>query len=153
MNWSGLFAILAATAGMPNAVGNPPVWLAISTAPRVMPGAAGSPPADPASPSTVYACDFFDSVDANYDGWPDGCTRRRGTGYPPYLKVGITPIDPEMPRGPRQLQMSLDGGAIQVNSPLLPVFDDGELIGKVLWLRAEEVGGDRMLSKDLSVDP
>jgi hypothetical protein len=131
MHWSGLLAILAATGGMPNAVGDQSARIAPGAAPKATLGAARASLAESASRSTLYACDFSESVDANYDGWPDGWTRRRGAGYPPYLKVGITPIDPEAPRGPRQLQMNLDGGAIQVNSPLLSVSGEYEYLLEV----------------------
>ncbi|MFM2093042.1 MAG: hypothetical protein RIS70_166 [Planctomycetota bacterium] len=94
---------------------------------------------DPASPdqgtrglsTIIYACNFSEQFDSNYDGWPDHWTRRRGAGFPPYLKVAIVPADSERPRGSRHLQMNLDGGAIQVNSPPLPISDDYEYLLEV----------------------
>ena len=130
MKLVGTWIILAALAGSPNAIGGQlPVGIS---------GARESPagqveqtglPSQSGLPSTViYACDFSDGSDANFDGWPDGWSRRRGPGFPPYLKVGIVPTDPESPRGPRHLQMNLDGGAVQINSPLLPITPDFEYL-------------------------
>ena len=74
--------------------------------------------------ATVYACDFSGDSDANFDGWPDGWSRRQGIGFPKYLKAGIVAMEPTNPRGPQQLRLNLDGGGIQLNSPLFPITSD-----------------------------
>lgn len=40
----------------------------------------------------VFSCKFDETCDANFDAWPDGWTRRRGQGYPSYVKIKIQPI-------------------------------------------------------------
>jgi hypothetical protein len=71
----------------------------------------------------IFHCDFGETVDANYDLWPDGWTRMRGPGYPQYLKIGIV----EKPAGPgikdheHCLRIKLDGGAALVSTPPAPV--------------------------------
>lgn len=67
----------------------------------------------------VYQCLFDDASDANFDGWPDGWTRRRGLGYPHYLAVTID--TPSPPSGGRSLRFNLDGGAAVALSPAIPV--------------------------------
>ena len=78
---------------------------------------------DPAAPievhypegAEVFRCTFDESWDANFDGWPDGWTRRRGPRYPQYLSVQIS----EKPSSPadRCLEIELDGGAAAAQSP------------------------------------
>ncbi len=69
----------------------------------------------------VFSCKFDQSCDANFDGWPDGWTRRRGQGYPSYVKIKIQPAAAEagnFPPGAQQcLQVDLDGGGAAVFSP------------------------------------
>ena len=76
----------------------------------------------------VRRWDFEEGNDKNYDAWPDDWTRRRGRGYPLYLKVEIA--EDRRPRkanetvamdGGRALRMELDGGAAIVYSPLVEV--------------------------------
>ena len=66
--------------------------------------------------------DFEENDDANYDGWPDGWTRRQSPGHPRYLEIAIV-SDTQSPRpsGARCLRMDLDGGAALVFSPPVPV--------------------------------
>jgi hypothetical protein len=80
------------------------------------------PPAAPMeSPyaETVYAMDFEQESDQNYDGWPDHWTRRRGLGFPPFLPIGIVD-DPDNP-GSRCLRIGLDGGGASIHSPPIPI--------------------------------
>jgi hypothetical protein len=68
----------------------------------------------------VYRCDFEEADDINYDLWPDDWTRRSGRGYPKYIKVEITDVDP-IAEGKRCLRMDLDGGAVSLYSPYIPI--------------------------------
>lgn len=66
----------------------------------------------------VYHCDFEESTDTNFDLWPDGWTRRRGRGYPLYLKVEIA----QRAEGSGKcLKMELDGGAASVYCPPIEI--------------------------------
>lgn len=69
----------------------------------------------------VFRCDFEEGTDANYDLWPDDWTRRRGRGYPTYVKVEISASDSATKQSKRCLRMDLDGGAVSVYSPRIPV--------------------------------
>lgn len=64
---------------------------------------------------------FEAADDQNYDQWPDGWIRRKGTGYPVYLPVQI--VNDEQPRPDSQcaLRLQLDGGAALVYSPLIEI--------------------------------
>jgi len=67
----------------------------------------------------VFHCNFDRSWDENYDEWPDRWSRRRGPGFPHYLKVEIcrSPSPAEDPC----LQIKLDGGAAVLYSPTVEV--------------------------------
>lgn len=67
----------------------------------------------------VFHCTFDSSWDANYDGWPDQWTRRRGPGYPHYLRMQIS--EEPSPSGNRCLRMEMDGGAATAYSPPIQV--------------------------------
>ena len=72
----------------------------------------------------VFQCDFGPSSDANFDAWPDGWTRRRGQGYPSYVKIEIQPASTpaDQAAGVRQcLHVDLDGGGAAVFSPPIQV--------------------------------
>ncbi|MCG8586562.1 MAG: hypothetical protein MI757_17810, partial [Pirellulales bacterium] len=69
--------------------------------------------------SEVYACNFEEEVDVNFDRWPDGWTRRRGPRHPTYLKIE-TSHEPSAV-GERCLRVNLNGGAATVYSPPIPV--------------------------------
>jgi hypothetical protein len=69
----------------------------------------------------VFRCDFEEGVDTNYDLWPDDWTRRSGRGYPKYVKVEITDIGEPGGQGKRCLRMELDGGAVSLYSPFIPI--------------------------------
>ena len=42
----------------------------------------------------IYACDFGEASDLNFDSWPDRWTRRRGKDFPHYVKIGIKSASP-----------------------------------------------------------
>jgi hypothetical protein len=83
----------------------------------------------------VYRCDFTrqtiggESVEAdiNYDGWPDHWKRRRGAGFPTYVKIGIVGPETASPAFPKKeatsdpverwLCIDLDGGAASLFAP------------------------------------
>ncbi|MGD0518651.1 MAG: hypothetical protein ABSA26_14035 [Thermoguttaceae bacterium] len=71
----------------------------------------------------AFQCNFDPACDANFDGWPDGWTRRRGQGYPSYLKIKIQPAPADLAaHGPRQcLRVDLDGGGAAVFSTPIEV--------------------------------
>lgn len=69
----------------------------------------------------LFACDFEENTDVNFDRWPDQWTRRTGPGYPRYLEVGIT--DTERAKGTQSLHMRLDGGSATIYSPPIAVRD------------------------------
>lgn len=78
---------------------------------------------DPAAPMAegdrqeVFHCAFDQPWDTNYDGWPDGWSRRRGKGYPEYLSIKIA--GDGQAEGSRCLEVRLDGGAAAVYSPAI----------------------------------
>ena len=65
---------------------------------------------------TVFACDFEEGSDPNYDGWPDGWTRKRGPSYPQYLRMKIDEDCSALDRG-AVFRFFLDGGAAKAVSP------------------------------------
>lgn len=77
----------------------------------------------------VFRCDFEQASDRNYDGWPDGWTRRRGREFPAFLKVGILPeLTKEDPNVERYLQMELSGGSAGVVTPLYSLGARGSFL-------------------------
>lgn len=99
-------------------------------------GGPSSIPTDDQLPHAVeiLRCDFEQAIDRNYDGWPDGWTRRRGREYPAFLKIGILPeLKKENEGLPRYLQMELSGGSAAVVTPLYSLGARGSffLEGKV----------------------
>lgn len=78
----------------------------------------------PASAASVevFACDFGETADRNYDGWPDDWTRKRGAGYPLFVSAKIVG-EPKDTRTPERyaLRIDLDGGAAAIYSPPIPV--------------------------------
>ncbi|MDX1945923.1 MAG: hypothetical protein SFU86_11040 [Pirellulaceae bacterium] len=80
----------------------------------VSPSAGGTPKL---AEGLTYRCDFGPPADRNFDGWPDGWTRRRGPGMPDYVRVAIAD-DAELPADAgRALRIELDGGGAQVHTP------------------------------------
>ena len=89
----------------------------------------------------IYHCAFAEKQDKNYDGWPDGWSRRRGRGFPQYVKVRI--VDEASPAGNRCLRFDLDGAGAVAYSPPIPV---GPLHSYVLegLVKAEELRFSRV---------
>ena len=67
----------------------------------------------------VFYCDFCDSWDKNFDAWPDGWTRRRGSGYPHFVDVKV--CHEPSPVGNRCLRIDLNSGAAVAYSPVIAV--------------------------------
>ena len=77
----------------------------------------------------VMRCDFEAATDRNYDGWPDGWTRRRGREFPAFLKIGIQPeLTKENEGTERYLQMDLSGGSAGVVTPLYSLGARGSFL-------------------------
>lgn len=78
----------------------------------------------------IFTCDFSEATDRNYDAWPDGWHRRRGSGFPLFLPIRIVPLasaggdlqwSSSENTTPGALRMQLDGGSAAVYSPPIPV--------------------------------
>lgn len=89
----------------------------------ILAAAAGAPtPQRSTEAIEIYSSNFeHDSdrtkdSDVNYDGWPDGWTRRVGRGFPRYVPMAIRP-DTSTP-GNHCLQIELNGGAAEAFGPL-----------------------------------
>jgi len=67
----------------------------------------------------VFHCPFDASWDKNFDHWPDQWLRRGGPGFPRYVKVEIH--EEPTPTGGRCLRIDLNGGAVVVHSPPIPI--------------------------------
>jgi len=88
----------------------------------------------------VFRCPFDPSWDENFDGWPDGWTRRRGPGFPHYVAIQIS-----RQASPVQdccLRIDLDGGGAVAYSPPIRI---GPLYSYVLegFLRTEGLRHDQ----------
>lgn len=70
-------------------------------------------------PITIYATDFGEAADKDFNGWPDGWVRRRGPGYPHYVKVRLDFEATDDTRG--TLRIDLNGGAVEITSPPIQV--------------------------------
>lgn len=69
----------------------------------------------------VRRWDFEERGDKNYDRWPDDWTRRKGRGYPLYLKAEIADDPTPLPTGKHALRLELDGSAALLYSPAIEV--------------------------------
>ena len=89
---------------------------------------------------SVFHCNFDQSWDENFDGWPDHWTRRKGRGFPSYVAIKIN--EQPSPQGDRCLKIELDGGAAVAYSP--PVKVDS-LFGYVVegYVKTEDLDHDR----------
>ncbi len=83
----------------------------------------------------VFQADFERDSDLNYDRWPDGWFRKRGTGYPPFAKVEIRRTNDAL-SGKHALCLSLDGGAIEISSPTIELHREFSYAAE-LWLKTE----------------
>lgn len=79
--------------------------------------------------STVYYCGFEEASDDDFDGWPQGWQRRRGSGYPHYLEVKIS-REPSF-AGDYCFRMNLNGGAAAASSPPQPYDAGSEYVAEV----------------------
>jgi len=70
---------------------------------------------------TVYAIDFEEAADVNYDQWPDNWTRRRGIGFPQYVKIQIAEDADSVPRPSHCLRIDQDGGGAAAFSPPIDI--------------------------------
>ena len=78
-----------------------------------------APAQDPYPEATrIFHCRFERSWDENYDAWPDRWTRRRGPGFPAYVKIQIVESSPA---GPKLLRIDLDGGGAVAYSPAIKI--------------------------------
>lgn len=66
----------------------------------------------------VFHCNFDQGWDEDYDQWPEGWSRRKGTGYPHYLPIKIVEAQAG---GDRALRIGLNGGAAVVVSPKIQI--------------------------------
>lgn len=91
----------------------------MSTLALIIVSALGGAPTDAAVEHAVeiYRCDFGPAVDRNYDGWPDGWSRRRGGDYYEFLKIGLD-VDPS---GQSSLRIGMNGGAAAVSAPAVDI--------------------------------
>ena len=91
----------------------------------IVAGAAGAP-TDSGYPEAtdIFRCIFDEQSDTDFDGWPDGWTRRQGPGFPHYVKIEISD-DPKdrtpAPREHRPLRIDLDGGGAVAYTAPIPI--------------------------------
>ena len=69
--------------------------------------------------SELFHCDFTESSDRDFDGWPDHWSRQQGPGFPHFIKIFISP-EPT-PAGGRCLRIEMDGGAAGAYTPPLAI--------------------------------
>ena len=67
----------------------------------------------------VFYCDFCGTWDENFDGWPDGWSRRRGSGFPHFIEVQIR--NEPSPVGNHCLRIELNGAAAVAYSPTIEI--------------------------------
>lgn len=85
----------------------------------------------------VYRCDFEEAADIDFDNWPDGWTRHKGAGFPPFAKIGIVAAD-DSHSGRRMLRLELDGGAVGISTPAVPVSLKYSYFLEA-WIRTEQL--------------
>ena len=67
----------------------------------------------------VFFCDFCKTWDENFDAWPDGWTRRRGSGFPHFVDIRIR--NEPSPVGNHCLRIDLNGAAAVAYSPTIEI--------------------------------
>jgi hypothetical protein len=90
----------------------------------------------------IFRCDFDDTWDVNFDGWPDRWERSTGPDFPQYASIGIAD-DAASPGNPC-LKLAIDGASAGVTSPpihVLPRFS----YTLDLRLRAENIVHSRVI--------
>jgi hypothetical protein len=88
----------------------------------------------------VFRSSFEDESDADFDGWPEGWTRKRGPDYPWYLDIGIN-SEPAVD-GEHALRIRLNGGAGAVFSPPIRVRTQFSYVFQG-YIRTEGLQADR----------
>lgn len=71
----------------------------------------------------VFNCQFDESVDVNYDSWPDRWTRLRDKEHPQFVRMTIAdhrPEDADMPG--RRMVIEPDGASAELSSPPILVM-------------------------------
>jgi len=120
--------------------------LILSTLAASPTAAAGPSPAPGAvRAEEVFACDFEDAADQDFDGWPDGWTREHSRRFPEYVRVGIVPLG--------AVQMSASKWQGRETSPqrgreTLPQ-PGGQYVPTALPEKAEPLPGGRVLEIEL----
>ncbi|MGQ9575939.1 MAG: COG1470 family protein [Thermoguttaceae bacterium] len=66
----------------------------------------------------VFHCDFSESWDRDFNGWPDRWTRQQGPGFPHYVKISVCSAPGLAGHG--ALRMEMDGGAAAAYAPPVP---------------------------------
>jgi hypothetical protein len=80
-----------------------------------------SAPIDTRHPDAVqmFHCGFEAADDREFDGWPDGWTRKRSSAHPAYLPARI--VETPAPEGQAALRIDLNGNGAVVFSPDIEV--------------------------------
>ncbi len=69
----------------------------------------------------IYRCDFGESVDHDFNDWPDGWTRNTGPSYPQFVPVRLDFDADDDTHG--MLRIDLNGGAVELFSPFIAIDD------------------------------
>jgi len=88
----------------------------------------------------VFHCTFDVSHDKDFDGWPDGWTRRHGPGFPHYTSIKIS--EDAWPGGDRCLRIEPNGGGAVALSPPIPVDSSASFVLEG-YLKTEGLTYDR----------
>ena len=103
-------------------------------------GATASTDFDPSAAATpVTAQDFGPNSDGDYDGVPDGWTRRTGPGFPKYIEARIDRRDGH--DGPGSLRFTPDGAPATVYSSPIRI-DDSHLYVFEAFVRTQRLRAD-----------
>lgn len=87
----------------------------------------------------VYHCDFEEASDDDFDGWPQGWTRRSGVGYPHYLDLKLSHEPSAV--GEQCWRFELNGGAAAAAAPPQP-FDPGSEYVVEAYIKTEKLQHD-----------
>jgi hypothetical protein len=78
----------------------------------------------------IYRCDFEESSDDDFDGWPQNWQRRRGPGFPHFLDLKIA--REKTPQGSFCFRFTLNGGSAAAASPPQPFDAGSEYVAEAL---------------------